>query len=71
MKFTIQFKDPDGVYDSLQRAAMASIPPGLSKKETDVIAEYRRAIRPWVEFGECVRIEFDTEAKTATVLKKQ
>ena len=73
MKIKITFKDPDGVYDSITQAARGSLPAGLSAGERDAIMERRyeeatRQLRLWIKYGEYVTIEFDTDAKTATVL---
>ena len=76
MKITITFKDPDGVSDSIAAAARESVAayaPGLEKDEIDEVIGRREekltdALSRWIEYGEYVRIEFDTEAKTATVL---
>jgi len=74
MKFTITFKDPDGVYDSIRNAASCSADDidGISDEERDKIRELREEkmtefIKRWVECEEYVRVEFDTEASTAMV----
>ena len=76
MKFMIQFKDPDAVYDAIQDAVRVSLAEraGLSGDELEALEDVRAAkcrafIGPWVEYGEYVRIEFDMEAGTATVLR--
>ena len=73
MKFTITFKDPDGVYDSLRDAVIGSMEEGLSDEETNLLYEHRCEklsdfIEDWVEFDEYITIEFDTGAGTATVV---
>jgi hypothetical protein len=75
MKINVMLKDPDGVYDSIEQAVEASLPDGLSAREKAALAEARReetseALRKWIEHGEYVSIEFDTEAMTATVVAK-
>lgn len=74
MKLTIQLKDPDGVYDSIEDAIKQSVAAlELSEEEREAVAESRRVIvsevcATWIEFGEYVSIEIDTETKTAAVL---
>lgn len=75
MKFKIMFKDPDGVSECLEHEAKdyAETVPSINKAERERIAELRYetlklAIRPWVEYGEYLEVEFDTDAKTATVV---
>jgi hypothetical protein len=75
MKFTITFKDPDGVYESLDAAAKESVnDKSLLPAERKALVAARRvtldaAIKPWVEYGEYLNVEIDTAAGTATVLK--
>jgi hypothetical protein len=75
MKFTVTFKDPDGPYESIQEAAKREVESiqGIDADEKDALIDGRvdklRAITSaWFEYGEYVRIEIDTEAKTAIVL---
>lgn len=77
MKFQIQFKDPDGVFEGVQHAANTHVRgiSGLDADEREVLSETHRekldkAIEKWVDFGEYITIEFDTEAGTATVVKR-
>lgn len=56
MKFTVLFKTPDAVDYSIDH---------LSYEEK---VEAKEAAEKFIEYGEYVRIEFDTETKTATVL---
>ena len=74
MKFTITMKDPDGSSDCLGDAAEQELPEGLDEDEREMLIESRREklsdfVSQWLEYGESARIEFDTEAKTATLLK--
>ena len=74
MKFKVQMKDPDGIYDSVRSAAINSIESMKLDKEEWVLLQARldslhKAIREWFENGEYVTIEVDTEAMTATVCK--
>jgi hypothetical protein len=83
VKIKLTLKDPDGVYDSVDEAArrvVAGIEAGagkdaaefLDKEELEETARegINKAIKPWVEYGEYVSIEVDTEAGTAIVLKR-
>lgn len=74
MKIQITFKDPDGVSNSLDSAVEESLPEGLDAEEAHALREmrqekYQEAIKPWVEYGEYVHIEIDTNAGTAVVVK--
>jgi hypothetical protein len=75
MKFRITFKDPDGVSNSLHDAAKDSArsTSGLTEKEMRALAESREEefgefLRKWIQYGEYVTIEFDTDADTAVVV---
>ena len=63
MKFTVMFKDPDGVYDSLKDAGI------IGEDGTAVNEEAKKLVDKFVEFDEYVYLEFDTEAGTVTVLE--
>lgn len=73
MKFRIQLKDPDGFYDGFDEAVKQSIASlDLSDDEKEAVSEKRREklvefANAWVEHGEYITIEFDTDAGTATV----
>lgn len=76
MKFRVTMKDPDGAGDSIQEAAeKAVVALNLDAEEAEAVLEKRveklRAfVRPWMEYGEYITIEFDTEAGTASVVRK-
>lgn len=80
MKFTVTMKDPDGPHYSFddlrneeekkQRAL------GLSERDAQALAEMhvndaREFASQWLDYGEYVTIEFDTDAGTASVRKEQ
>ena len=75
MKIKITLKDPDGVWESIEEAAkanLASLTTILDKDEVeDVLTRRREAIeercKRWVQYGEYVTIEIDTDTNTATV----
>ena len=76
MKIKVSLKDPDGFWDSVTDAVSAGVCaiPAISEREKEMMIENRRdaafdALSAWVEYNECIEIEFDTDAKTATVLK--
>jgi hypothetical protein len=77
MKIRMAFKDPDcfseAVFDAVSREV--SRIPGLSDGEARAIAAARsndvwEVLSRWVEYQEYVTIDFDTEAKTATVVPR-
>lgn len=57
MKFTITLKSPDAVYQALRDF------PEDQREEMEKFAD------EFLRYGEYARIEFDTEKKTATVLR--
>lgn len=74
MKINITFKDQDGPLDAIVdevRKGLDSLPLSESEKEKldeSRIEEVQSLLSPWLKYGEYVCIEFDTDAKTATVL---
>lgn len=68
MKFTVTFKTPEALHAALDDASVVGI-AGLSLGVREARREELGELcRTWFEYGEPVRIEIDTEAKTATVL---
>lgn len=76
MKFTVTFKDPDTLDDSIRDAVCAEVAKmGLDEDEAGIVIGLRRerasaACSRWFEYGEYVRIEVDTDAGTAIVVPK-
>ncbi len=77
MKIKITLKDPDGFYDAISDAIQGSISQieGLTDDEKEALEKTRRdeineILSEWVEYNEYVTIEFDTDAKTATVIPR-
>ena len=75
MKIKMQLKAPDGVYESIREAAEKQVSEmtGLRDSEKESIIENRHEeiseqLKEWIEYGEYITIEFDTETGTATVL---
>lgn len=77
MEIFITLKDPDGVYESLQGAAVESVPEGITDKdEREMLTEARKEklgelCKKWVEYGEYVTIAIDTEKLTARVVENK
>jgi hypothetical protein len=72
MKIRVTFKDPDNNMSEQATKAVNQQFPGLSAAAAEIEAE--NAVEKcgrWVEYGEYVTIEIDTEAGTATVVPKR
>ena len=75
MKVRVSLKDPDTMHDAVDRAVgKLPKPDGISQPEWEDIcegraAEARAAISDrWMEYGEYLVVDFDTDAHTATVI---
>ena len=75
MIINITLKDPDGVYDSIREAAREQVANigNLTPRDAEVLEDKRHkqiseSLKPWIEYGEYVRLQIDTEAKIATVI---
>ena len=77
MKISITFKDPDGVANSIQEGVHESVASlNLSEEEIDVVEGVRRetvsdALKAWIDCGEYITVDFDTDAGTATVRRNK
>ena len=78
MKFRITMKDPDGPYECIQDAAKDQVKAieGITDAERETLMGSRvDALRDfagkWMEYGEYIEVEFDTEAGTATVIPRK
>lgn len=77
MKFRVTFKDPDGVYVSVNDAARSYVDDmDLDEDDYDYIRDIQmdrlnEFISSWVDYSEYVTIEFDTEENTAKVVKNK
>lgn len=77
MKIAITFKSPDAVYDAVSEAAtefVDNIEADLDSAQIEAlrdsqIEKHMEALKPWVEYGECVTVEFDLDAESAEVTK--
>jgi len=78
MKIKVMLKDPDGFYEAVSESVAESVDAiegDLTEYEKESVRDRRHEeidefMRHWVEHGEYVTLEFDTLAKTATVLKR-
>lgn len=74
MKFTVTLKDPDGLHTSLEDCDFGGTPSDLSPEEQEAVTamradKAREFASTWLEYGEYVQLEFDTDAGTCTVVK--
>lgn len=76
MKIIMHLKDPDGVYESIREEAESQVSQmtGLRQNEKESIIENRHEeiserLQKWIQYGEYITIEFDTEENTATVIR--
>jgi hypothetical protein len=74
--FSVTFKDPDGVSNSLDEAASdwTRETSGLDQYEMETLSESRREqlakfAESWIKYQEYITIDFDIETGTATVRK--
>lgn len=75
MKFTVSMKDPDTLSDAIADAVREDLAKidGLTIDDREALFETRRdaageVAAKWFEWGEYLRVEIDTDAKTITVL---
>lgn len=78
MKFRITMEDPDGPYESIQDAAKEQVKAikGITESEREGMLASRAEtldefVGKWMEYGEYLVVEFDTEAGTATVIPRK
>jgi len=67
MKISITFKTPDVVSNTAYYEHREEFADDDAYEEH--VAEIQEALAPWIEYGERVTIDFDTDASTATVRK--
>ena len=72
----VQFKDPDGVYESIRDAVQKSLKKieAIDEDEREQLEEARleklqTQLEKWITYGEYLTVEFDTEAMTAKVVE--
>ncbi len=74
MKVCVTMKCPDAVDEAIEEAVhFALLNQNIPQTEREALEEeqiplVQARLRKWVQHGEYVRIEFDTDAGTATVL---
>lgn len=75
MKIRVTLKDPDTMHEAVEDALeRMPCPEGVEADEWDHMRETRgEKIKAdistrWMEYGEYLVVEFDTDAKTATVV---
>lgn len=74
MKIRVSIKDPDVFSEAIDGAVETDVQSlHLSDDECEAIAEMRRSkvgetLARWLQYGEYIVVEFDTEAGTATVV---
>ena len=69
MKITVTMKTPDAVHHAMEAAAECEDDHSPDNDERDErLAVTKDALDYWFKYGECLSIEFDTDAMTATVL---
>lgn len=77
MKFTVYIKDPDVFSDAVSEAVKKEVSAlNLPEDEAEAVIEKREEkvndfLERWVEYGEYIKVEFDTEANTATVVTRK
>lgn len=75
MKFTVTMKDPDVLGEAINRAVERDVAAmkELDDDEREAVIEKRKEkvaelCAKWFEYGEYLRVEIDTDAKTCTLL---
>jgi uncharacterized protein (UPF0332 family) len=66
MKIRITFKSPDGVYEAFKEHFPES---NQCEEDSNEEEQARDFIDKYVRYSEYITVEFDTVAKTATVLE--
>jgi hypothetical protein len=77
MKLKVNFKTPDALSHAIMRELFYDV-EDISELTTDGaealqdhMKDTMKELEKWVEFGECVTIEFDTDKGTATVVPRK
>lgn len=71
MKLVVTFKTPDAVESALASSGDVHGDEMSDNRWESLVEHTNEQLKPWIEYGEYVRIEFDTKAKTAKVLKNK
>ena len=64
MKIALTFKSPDALSEAIMDAGISS------RTQPDEYDDLYSEIAEWVRYGEYLYVEYDTETKEMTVLKK-
>lgn len=77
-KFQVTMKDPDGSYESITDAAKEMVDgiQGIDANEREELMDNRvkklnEFVSRWMEYGEYITVEFDTDAGTAVVVPRK
>lgn len=74
MKVRVTMKDPDTLQDAIEDAVKTEVRElGLTQAEAAAVVELRaEAVQEvasvWFEYGECLTVEIDTDAKTCVAV---
>ncbi len=68
MKFTLNFKTPDVLEHAMENLRDYMDESMDEDDKDELIEEAKNFASRWIEWGEGISVEFDTEAQTATVL---
>jgi hypothetical protein len=63
-KITVHFKTPDAVDAAIFDATGTEVHGNLTQEQQEI----KDALAKFIEYGESIEVEFDTEAGTATVI---
>ncbi len=76
MKFRVQMKDPDTLYDAIRAAVIVELAKveGVDETERESIADgredkVRELCGKWFKWSEYLTVEIDTDAKTCLVVE--
>lgn len=70
MKVRLVFKTPDVVENAVNEA----ISDGTTFSEEEIENfpdEFKELAKKWIQYGECVTLEIDTEKKTCVVVERK
>jgi len=78
VKIKVTLKDPDTMRDAVRDSVTKDVKAlGLSDRESKLLIDDRTETESaeisdrWMEYGEYLSVEFDTEAGTATVIERK
>lgn len=68
MKFTISMKHADAIVYGINDAVDRELPGGSALEVGRLRQKLHEFVSRWVEWGDYLHVEFDTEAETARVI---